>query len=138
MTSFARRHRPVLLALLVPVFWSAGCTSRENRPLFELLSGQRTGVTFSNTITTDDSLNVQSDVYVYNGAGVAIGDIDNDGLPDLFFAGNMVTSRLYRNTGKMRFDDITQQAGLVTTRWITGVTMVDINNDGFLDIYASV
>ena len=138
MTSFAPMHRPVLLALLVPVFWSAGCTSRENRPLFELLSGQRTGVTFANTITTDDSVNVQSDVYVYNGAGVAIGDIDNDGLPDLFFAGNMVTSRLYRNTGKMRFADITQQAGLVTTRWITGVTMVDINNDGFLDIYASV
>ena len=138
MTMFVRMHRSVRLALLIPAVWSAGCTSRENRPLFELLSERQTGVTFANTITTDDSVNVQSDVYVYNGAGVAIGDIDNDGKPDLFFAGNMVTSRLYRNAGKMRFEDVTKQAGLVTTRWITGVTMVDINNDGFLDIYASV
>lgn len=138
MTMFARTHRSVRLALLIPLVWLAGCRPRENRPLFELLSERQTGIAFANTITTDDSVNVQSDVYVYNGAGVAIGDIDNDGLPDLFFAGNMVTSRLYRNTGKMRFEDITQPAGLVTKRWITGVTMVDINHDGFLDIYASV
>ena len=67
------------------------------------------GVTFANTITTNDSLNVQTDVYVYNGAGVAVGDIDNDGLPDIFFSGNMVSSRLYLNKGQMRFDDITEQ-----------------------------
>ena len=81
---------------------------------------------------------MQTDVYVYNGAGVAIGDIDNDGLSDIFFAGNMVTSRLYVNKGSMRFDDITQPAGVNTTRWATGVTMVDINGDGYLDIYVSV
>lgn len=123
-------------ALLIPLVWLAGC--KRDRPLFKLLSPDQTGVTFANTITTDDSLNVQTDVYVYNGAGVAIGDIDNDGLPDIFFAGNMVSSRLYLNKGHMRFDDITKQAGVSTKRWATGVTMVDINDDGYLDIYVSV
>src|SRR5437762_816847 len=106
--------------------------------LFRLLSPAQTGVTFANTITTTDSVNVQTDVYIYNGGGVAVGDIDNDGLPDIFFAGNMVSSRLYLNKGDMRFDDITESAGLKTNRWATGATMVDINNDGYLDIYVSV
>jgi hypothetical protein len=106
--------------------------------VFKLLSATQTGISFANTITTNDSLNVLTDVYVYNGAGVAAGDIDNDGLPDLFFAGNMVSSRLYRNLGHMRFEDITQQAGVATNRWATGAAMVDINNDGLLDIYVSV
>jgi hypothetical protein len=115
-----------------------GCTAESERPLFRLLSPNETGVSFANTITTSDSLNAQTDPYVYNGAGVAVGDIDNDGLPDIFFAGNMVSSRLYLNKGHMRFEDITKQAGVSTNRWATGVTMVDINNDGYLDIYVSV
>jgi hypothetical protein len=102
------------------------------------LSPNETGVSFANTITTSDSLNVQTDPYVYNGAGVAVGDIDNDGLPDIFFSGNMVSSRLYLNKGEMQFDDITTRAGVETRRWATGATMVDINNDGYLDIYVSV
>jgi hypothetical protein len=115
------------------------CGQPENeRPLFQQLAPAQTGVTFANTITTDDSLNVLTDAYVYNGAGVAIGDINNDGLPDIFLAGNMVSSRLYLNKGNMRFEDITQSAGVTTNRWCTGVTMVDINNDGYLDIYVSV
>ena len=124
-----------LFALLLSL---AGCTRESGSPVFKLLSPEQTGVTFANTVKTDDSLNVQTDVYVYNGAGVAVGDIDNDGLPDIFFAGNMVSSRLYVNKGQMRFEDITRQAGVNTNRWATGATMVDINDDGYLDIYVSV
>src|SRR5258705_4218962 len=116
----------------------ASC-GRESAPQrFTLLSPAQTGVTFANTITTNDSFNIQKDVYIYNGAGVAAGDIDNDGLPDLFFSGNMVSSRLYRNKGNMQFEDITDRAGVTTNRWCTGATMGDINEDGYLDIYVSV
>ena len=130
-------HRPRRLGFLLSLLCLAGCR-RGERPVFELLSAERTGVTFANTITTSESLSVQTDVYVYNGAGVAVGDVDNDGLPDIFFSGNMVTSRLYMNKGAMRFDDVTERAGVKTNRWATGATMVDINNDGYLDIYVSV
>src|SRR6266496_3222312 len=134
--------RPSLrsLATLVPIvaLMSCGRQSAGGPPLFRLLSPAQTGVTFANTITTNDSLNVQTDEYVYNGAGVGIGDIDNDGLPDIFLAGNMVSSRLYLNKGDMRFEDITRSAGVTTKRWATGATMVDINNDEYLDIYVSV
>jgi len=131
------RARP--FATTIVLVWSAACSpGRREQPVFKLLSPSRTGITFANTITTNDSVNVQNDVYVYNGAGVAVGDIDNDGLPDIFFAGNMVSSRLYLNKGDMRFEDITKRAGVETNRWATGVTVVDINNDGYLDIYVSV
>ncbi|MDQ6871515.1 MAG: VCBS repeat-containing protein [Gemmatimonadota bacterium] len=131
-------HHSRLIALFTPFLWLAGCSGKGDRPVFKLLSPEETGVTFANTITTNDSLNVQTDVYVYNGAGVAVGDIDNDGLPDIFFSGNMVSSRLYRNKGNMKFEDITDRAGVHTSRWATGASMVDINNDGYLDIYVSV
>ena len=124
--------------LLLAFLALSSCKKSNRGAVFELLSPSETGITFANTITTNDSLNVRTDAYVYNGAGVAIGDIDNDGLPDIFFAGNMVSSRLYLNKGHMRFDDITDRAGVKTNRWATGVTMVDINNDGYLDIYVSV
>ncbi len=127
-----------LRTLFVSLLLLQACRPEKEHPLFQQLTPDRTGVTFANTITTDDSLNVQTDAYVYNGAGVAIGDINNDGLPDIFLAGNMVSSRLYLNKGNMRFEDITQAAGVTTDRWCTGVTMVDINNDGYLDIYVSV
>jgi enediyne biosynthesis protein E4 len=117
---------------------SCGRQSAGAPSLFRLLSGRQTGVTFANTIRTSDSVNVQTYPFVYNGAGVAIGDIDNDGLPDVFLTGNMVSSRLYWNKGDMRFADITKPAGVTTDRWATGATMVDINSDGYLDIYVSV
>src|SRR5882672_6665957 len=114
------------------------CGRASTPPLFKPLSPGETGIAFANTITTNDSFNIQNNVYIYNGAGVAVGDIDNDGLPDIFFAGNMVSSRLYLNKGNMQFEDITERAGVKTNRWCTGATMVDINNDGLLDIYVSV
>lgn len=132
-------HRVPGLVLSFALLSLAGCGDlRREPPLFRRLDPERTGIHFANTITTSDTLNVQTDVYVYNGAGVAAGDIDNDGRPDLFFAGNMVSSRLYLNQGDMRFADVTRAAGVSTSRWATGVSMADVNADGFLDIYVSV
>ena len=123
------------LAALLPL---SGCRHGEQAPRFKLLTPSQTGITFANTITTNDSLNPQIEIYVYNGAGVGVGDFDNDGRPDIFFAGNQVPSRLYLNKGNMRFEDITQPAGVTTHQWATGVSLVDINHDGFLDIYVCV
>src|SRR2546425_9769044 len=124
------------IGTLVPivVVMSCGRQSGGAPPLFKLLSQAQTGVMFANTITTTDSVNVQTDVYLYNGGGVAVGDINKDGLPDIFFAGNMVSSRLYLNKSNMRVADITASAGVTTHTWATGATMVDINNDRDLDI----
>jgi hypothetical protein len=116
----------------------AGCRRETGPRLFDLLAPDRTGVTFANTITTTDTQNLQSDYFVYNGGGVGVGDIDNDGLPDIYLTGNMVSSRLYLNKGGMRFEDITEAAGIKTDRWASGVTLADVNNDGQLDIYVSV
>src|SRR5712691_10717374 len=135
MTRVGYKH---LVAFCGSLLALGACSHETHSPLFKRLTPGHTGVTFANTITTNDSVNVQTDVHVYKGAGVAIGDIDNDGLPDIFLSGNMVSSRLYLNKGNMRFEDITQAAGVGTNRWATGATMVDINNDGYLDIYVSV
>src|SRR5690349_5828464 len=135
---FTGAHRRQAMVLVSALLVISGCSRRSEPAVFKLLSPQETGIDFANTITATDSFNVQTDVYIYNGAGVAVGDIDNDGLPDIFFAGNMVSSRLYLNKGHMKFEDITESAHVKTNRWATGVTMVDINNDGYLDIYVSV
>src|SRR5205085_10558507 len=123
---------------LAAVMSFAACSRNSEPAVFKLLTARETGIDFANTINATDSFNVQTDVYIYNGAGVAVGDIDNDGLPDIFFSGNMVSSRLYLNKGSMKFEDITRTAGVGTKRWATGASMVDVNGDGFLDIYVSV
>src|ERR1044071_3614023 len=130
--------RPVFRSIGILVLL-AGCirNAKGPPPRFALRSARETGVAFTNTITITDSLNAATDPYVYNGAGVGVGDIDNDGKPDIFFAGNQVSSRLYLNKGDMRFQDITASAGVTTHCWATGVTLVDINQDGWLDIYVS-
>lgn len=131
------RRSPVLL--VVPLLIVASCGREQAAsPLFTLLTPEQTGITFANTITTSDSENVQMDSFVYNGGGVAIGDINNDGLADIYLTGNMVSSRLYLNKGGMRFEDITESAGVGTDRWAYGASMVDIDNNGYLDIYVSV
>lgn len=135
----AKLQRPtrqqLLLLLLASGFWLHGCGGAEH---FRLLDADHTGIAFSNTITTSDSHSFQQDFFIYNGAGVAIGDINDDGLPDIYLTGNMVSSRLYLNQGDLRFADITESAGVSTNRWATGATMVDIDADRDLDIYVSV
>ncbi len=113
------------------------CTGSSEK-LFNPVSSAVTGITFSNTIMAGDSLSVLDSEYLYNGGGVAIGDINNDGLQDIYFTGNMVSSRLYLNKGNLKFEDITQKANVGTTTWANGVSMVDINQDGFKDIFVSV
>ncbi len=103
---------------------------------FELLDASITGIDFSNDLTYDNDFNVYKYRNFYNGGGVAIGDINNDGLPDIYFTSNQNSNKLYLNKGNFKFEDISESAKVVGTRpWSTGVTMVDINADGFLDIY---
>ncbi len=102
---------------------------------FTSLPATYTGVTFQNEVSDQPDRGLQFYDYFYNGGGVAIGDLNNDGLPDLYFCGNDVPDRLYLNKGNLQFEDITQQAGIKTGNWSSGVTLVDLNNDGLLDIY---
>ena len=106
-------------------------------PLLSAVPATTSGITFSNTITESPDLNYFTYVYAYNGAGVAVGDIDNDGLADIYFTGNQMSDRLYRNTGGMKFEDITEKAigPKAKEGWRTGVTMADVNGDGRLDIH---
>jgi hypothetical protein len=108
------------------------------RPLFELLKPEATGVTFANTLPEKPDFNILNYLYYYNGAGVAVGDIDGDGLPDLYFTSNLGPNKLYRNKGNYQFEDITDKAGVADSiGWKTGVTMADVNGDGKIDIYVS-
>lgn len=109
------------------------------RTLFRELPSKHTGIRFANTLHESDTNNVLFYEYYYNGAGMAIGDINNDGLSDIFFGANMENSRLYLNEGALKFTDITEESGInIQGSWVTGVNLVDIDQDGWLDIYLSV
>jgi hypothetical protein len=106
--------------------------------LFESVAPEASGVTFANTLPEDSAVNIVNYLYYYNGGGVAAGDIDGDGLLDLYFTSNLGRNRLYRNLGHFRFEDITDRAGVADSGgWKSGVTMADVNGDGRLDIYVS-
>ncbi|MCB0852408.1 MAG: VCBS repeat-containing protein [Bacteroidetes bacterium] len=96
-----------------------------------------TGINFTNQIIADDSLNLLNQTNMYNGAGVAIGDLNGDSLPDLVLAGNQVPLKAFLNRGNWKFEDITQKSGLISERWTNGISLVDINADGLTDIYVS-
>lgn len=132
------RNAYVLVALLIPVAIFSGCSS-EPDTMFLKVPSTLSGVTFSNDLINTPDFSIQNYLYFYDGGGVAVGDINNDGLPDLFFSANMKPNKLYLNEGDFRFRDITESAGIVhqPESWSTGVTMADVNADGLLDIYIS-
>jgi len=131
--------RLFLLLILINV-WACNKTDRKRgdiKPtLFERLSADETGITFENTLIVKEDFDVFRYRNFYNGGGVAIGDINNDGLPDIYLTSNMAENKLFLNKGNWKFEDITSKAGVTGTKvWSTGVSMVDVNGDGWLDIY---
>jgi hypothetical protein len=128
----------IAISLLV-----AGCQNTDNQDVarqqgtFVPHAEQKTGIGFANTLTETEDVNVLSYEYFYNGGGIAVGDFNQDSLPDLYFTGNMVANALYLNQGGLQFKAVTQIAGVAGRKngWNTGTTLVDINNDGRLDIY---
>ena len=131
----------ILAAILLLI--SACSSEKETKPqetqaptLFKRVAAAQSGVSFSNEITETEVKNIITYEYFYNGGGVAAGDFNNDGLPDLYFTGNQVANKLYLNKGDFQFEDITEKSGTKGSgAWANGVTLVDINSDGFLDIY---
>lgn len=133
---------PLLLSFSITIamfFTGNTLRAQAQQPLFQILGSQQTNIHFNNAISENENKNVLSYEYFYNGGGVAVGDINNDGLEDLFFTGNMSPNKLYLNLGDMKFKDITKTAAKDLEGragdWKTGVTMADVNGDGLLDIY---
>ena len=125
------------------IIFFIGCTSNISKSSeidlkFKALDSDVTGVTFNNRLKSNTDLNIIEYLYYYNGGGVALGDINNDGLDDIFFSGNEVNDQLYLNQGNMVFKNISKSSGIANqNNWSTGASMADVNNDGFIDIYVS-
>ncbi|HEX5669123.1 MAG TPA: VCBS repeat-containing protein, partial [Chitinophagaceae bacterium] len=128
------RNASIALLFIIMLF---SCKEKAaDKKLFDLLEATSTGIDFSNTLTPRADLNMLKYMYFYNGAGVGAGDFNNDGLVDIFFTANQVSNRLYLNKGNLKFSDVTKPAGIPDDGgWSTGVSVVDINNDGMLDLY---
>lgn len=112
------------------------CAKDDSSTLFTLIPSSQTGIKFKNILKETNEFNVLEYGYLYNGGGISIGDLNNDGLSDIYFTGNMVGSRLYVNKGNLKFEEVAEKAGVFAAGlWNTGTTMADVNADGFLDIY---
>ncbi|MGH7453122.1 MAG: FG-GAP repeat domain-containing protein, partial [bacterium] len=123
---------------MAAIFVHCSCQQKNSaQPLFDKLAPRETNVTFENTLEEEPLFNSVNYLYFYDGGGVAVGDINNDGLADIYFTANMLPNRLYLNIGNFEFEDITETAGVAgeTGGWTTGATMADVNGDGLLDIY---
>lgn len=122
-----------LAAVSIVLFSLQAC---QQSPLFREISSEKSGIDFSNTISESAELSVLNYEYIYNGGGVGVGDFNNDSLPDIYFTGNMVSNALYINKGDLKFQNITKEAGVDGQgKWNKGVSIIDINNDGWMDIY---
>ncbi|MGK0364072.1 MAG: hypothetical protein ACI85O_001126 [Saprospiraceae bacterium] len=132
------RHSYTFLLLYIFICnFPTGLQSQDQK-LFTLLDASETGITFNNSIKDSKQRNILLYANFYGGAGVGVGDFNNDGLQDLFFAGNLMPDKLYLNQGNLTFTDVTKQAGIKHDGgWSTGVTIADVNNDGHVDIYVS-
>lgn len=130
-------NRNIILLLLLILFFF-GCNNNKKQNLFEYVNSSRSNIIFSNTIVENDSINPSDCLNCFNGGGVGIGDFNNDGLPDIVLTGNQVSSKLFLNKGSLRFEDISIPANFSTKSWVNGVSIVDINSDGFDDIYLNV
>jgi hypothetical protein len=125
-----------LWLLFVLSYLLFSCNTEQTNPNLFLLKNNSTGITFDNTLNYTEELNPYTYRNFYNGGGVALGDIDNDGLLDIYFTGNLVDNQLYLNKGNWKFENITKKAGVACENvWSSGVTFIDINYDGLLDIY---
>jgi len=123
------------ILLIISIFFLHAC-KKEKSVLFKQLKPSKTGINFINKLNNTPNLNILNYLYYYNGAGVLSGDFNNDGFPDLYFTANQDEDKFYLNNGDLTFEDITSQSGISNKGgWTTGVTNVDINNDGLLDIY---
>ena len=128
------------ICVAIVLLFLFGCSDlKEKTKLFDSLSSKETNITFNNKIEESVEMNYFTYPYLYMGGGVAIGDFDNDGNEDVFFTGNQVPNKLYLNKGDFNFEDVSTTAGIEGDgRWYTGVSLIDINNDGWLDVYLSV
>ena len=130
------RSKNSLLLFLLLASLTISCKNSSEPALFKKLAPEQTKITFANNLPDDDSTNILDYLYYYNGGGVAAGDVNNDGKTDLYFVSNRGANKLYLNKGSMAFEDITDKAGVAgKSNWKTGVTMADVNGDGWLDIY---
>jgi enediyne biosynthesis protein E4 len=126
------------LVFFMAIILLTSCTHKQKNSLFTKLTAAESGIHFSNDIHDSDSTLSFINEFGYMGGGVGIGDFNNDGLKDIFFTGNQVSSRLYINKGDNHFEDITEKAGISTNVWATGVSIADVNHDGYDDIYVCV
>jgi len=137
---YSRRRKNLIAAFsffILMILFFAACNSKSNvPPVFELMNDSKTGLHFENKLTPTQQFNIFKYLYFYNGAGIGAGDFNNDGKIDLFFASNQGTNKLYLNKGNLQFTDVTAEAKIPDDGgWSTGVSVIDINNDGLLDIY---